>query len=404
MSKFNFIYLALARWDGPYASTAWAIAKELAEDNHVFYIENPFTLKDLITGIGKKDIRRRLPALIFGVNKYKQPIKNKHLIVVTPLAVLPINWLPKNALYRWLNKINNKLIYRAIKSTIKKYELTAHISFNSFNPFYGPHLLKSFKPSLSIYQSVDAIEQSEYLEKHGPYWERNYVAKADFSITTSSKLKEKLLSYHQNIHLVPNAADISLFKTARTDNFQLPDDIKDINGEEKVIGYIGNICHRIDYDLLLEVAKTYGNCKLVMVGPIKANNQILDELIAMNNTIFTGAKPLQELPKYLQRFDCGLIPFLSNKLTASIYPLKINEYLASGTQVVSTSFSEDIKDFESVIHLSNTQDQFVRNVGKALTPPTEEWKAKSLNFVASNNWKNRSNQLLELIKSYQQNG
>ncbi len=141
-----------------------------------------------------------------------------------------------------------------------------------------------------------------------------------------------------------------------------------------------------------------------MVGPIKANNETLNQLKAMENTLFTGAKPLHELPKYLQRFDCGLIPFLSNKLTASIYPLKINEYLASGTQVVSSSFSEDIKDFESVIHLSNTQDEFVKNIEKALLPPTQEWKEKSINFVINNNWENRANQLLELIKSYQQDG
>ena len=112
------------------------------------------------------------------MNKYQKPLKDKNLIVVTPLAILPINWLPNNAIYRWLNKINNKLIYRAVRSTIRKYNLKAYISFNSFNPFYGPHLLKSFKPSLSIYQSVDAIEQSEYLEKHGPYWEKKYVAEA----------------------------------------------------------------------------------------------------------------------------------------------------------------------------------------------------------------------------------
>jgi hypothetical protein len=404
MSKYNFIYLALARWDGPYASTAWAIAKELANNHHVFYIENPFTLKDLITGIGKKDIRRRLPALIFGMNKYQKPLKDKNLIVVTPLAILPINWLPNNAIYRWLNKINNKLIYRAVRSTIRKYNLKAYISFNSFNPFYGPHFMKHFQPSLSIYQSVDAIEQSEYLEKHGPYWEKKYVAEADFSITTSSKLKEKLLSYHQKIHLIPNAADISLFQTARSSNFELPYDIKNISPEQQVIGYIGNICHRLDYELLLAIAKKYSHCKLVMVGPIKANNEVLNQLKAMENTLFTGAKPLQELPKYLQRFDCGLIPFLSNKLTASIYPLKINEYLASGTQVVSSSFSEDIKDFESVIHLSNTQDEFVKNIEKALLPPTQEWKEKSLNFVINNNWENRANQLLELIKSYQQDG
>lgn len=400
MKKYNFIYIALARWDGPYASTAWAIAQELAVEHNVFYIENPYTLKDMAANFTKKYMRKRMLALIFGLSKYHKPFKNKNLIVVTPMVILPINWLKNNSIYRLLNRLNNSLMYLCIKQTISKYKLDSYISFNSFNPFYGLFFPEKFNPTQRIYQSVDAIEQSAYLQKHGTYWENEYVKCSDFTITTSSKLKEKLQAFNNNVHLVPNAADISLFKTVRYKSFNLPDDIKHIGSEKKVIGYIGNICHRIDYALLLKIAKQYSNCILLMVGPLNTENAMLKELKSLKNVIFTGAKPLNELPDYLHRFNCGLIPFLSNKLTASIYPLKINEYLAAGLQVVSTAFSNDIRDFKSIIFLSETADSFVNNIEHALIKPDREWLRKSLLFVSNNTWGNRAEQLTQLINNY----
>jgi glycosyltransferase involved in cell wall biosynthesis len=397
MPQYNFIYMALARWDGPYASTAWAIAQALAKQHHVFYIENPFTIKDAIFGLKEKRMRQRIPALLFGKKKFTSPFPALNLVVITPLAILPINWLPKGPIYNLLNKLNSYLVYRSIKSTLNTYKLANYISFNSFNPFYGIDFPKSFQPKLIIYQSVDAIEQSDYIKKHGPEWEERYVRKADFSVTTSTQLRKKLAVINPDVHLIPNAAEITLFKTAREKVLEKPHELKKLAEDQPIIGYIGNICHRLDYDLLIKLATIYSNYHLVMVGPQKAQHEKVEKLKAMDNVIFTGSKPLKELPNYLQYFTVGIIPFLCNELTTSIYPLKINEYLASGTPVVSTSFSVDIQDFKQVIQLATSADEFIENIAVAAIQKNKEWDKESLSFVAANNWDNRAQQLVELI-------
>ncbi len=172
MNFTHIFYIALAKWDGQYASTAFSIAEEFSNrKKKVFYVENPLTLKDIFKNIYKYEILRRLPALFLGI-KSTYDIK-LNLIAVTPSAVLPINWIPKGNLYNLLSKFNNHLFRKSINKIIKKEKLENYIIFNSFNPFYN-FKSTSTHPKLSIYQSVDDISQSDYIKKHGAYLEKEY--------------------------------------------------------------------------------------------------------------------------------------------------------------------------------------------------------------------------------------
>jgi len=118
------------------------------------------------------------------------------------------------------------------------------------------------------------------------------------------------------------------------------------------------------------------------------------------NVIFTGGKNLYELPAYLQHMDCTLIPFLCNTLTKSIYPLKINEYLAAGKAVVATNFSEDISGFKEDIYLADTEEAFIHQIDAALTPQTDEQIQKRIDCANSNTWTARVSQFWKIIDQY----
>jgi teichuronic acid biosynthesis glycosyltransferase TuaH len=397
MEFSQIIYIALARWDGQYASTAFSIAEELSnQQKKVYYIENPLTLKDILLNINKKEITRRLPALFLGI-KSTYKIK-ENLTAVTPHVVLPINWMPKGGLYNLSAKFNNIIFKKSIKKIIKREKLDDYIIYNSFNPFYYFNSKSAF-PKFSIYQSVDDISQSDYIKKHGAYLEKKYVQSSDLVLTTSSHLKKKLSQYNQNTHLVANAANVKLFNKALD---QVGNEAKLNSNLEKyraVIGYVGNICHRINYQMLIKIADKYPEYLLLMVGPVNANNQELQKLKKHDNVFFTGSKKPSELIPYLKKMDCSIIPFLKNELTKSIYPLKINEYLAAGLPVITTNFSEDIKSFKDVIYLSKNEEQFVDHIHKAIAENNKELIQKRTAFVATNNWENRALQILDIIKN-----
>jgi glycosyltransferase involved in cell wall biosynthesis len=397
MEFSQIIYIALARWDGQYTSTAFSIAKELSnQEKTVYYIENPLTLKDVFINIHKKEITKRLLALFLGINNTTN-IKD-NLIAVIPLSVFPINWMPKGKLYNLFTKFNNILFAKSIQKIIKKEKLKDYIIYNSFNPFYT-FTSKSNPAKLSIYQSVDDISQSDYIKKHGTYLEKKYAQSSDLVFVTSSHLKRKLTEYNKNTHLVANAANIKMF------NKTLKQDENEVNLEasfEKykvIIGYVGNICHRINYQLLLKIVEEYPEYLLLMVGPINARNPEIQRLKKYNNTCFTGSKKPTELIPYLKKMDCAIIPFLKNELTKSIYPLKINEYLAAGLPVITTNFSEDIKSFKDVIYLCDNEEDFIIQIQKSIKENSLDMTKKRIEFVSSNNWTNRTLQILDIIKS-----
>ena len=96
----------------------------------------------------------------------------------------------------------------------------------------------------------------------------------------------------------------------------------------------------------------YPNHTLLLVGPVNSPEPAQIGLDQLLNVLFVGSRPLHELPPLLQYMDVVLIPFQCNTLTESIYPLKINEYLAAGKAVVSSDFSTDIRSFAPLIYLA----------------------------------------------------
>jgi teichuronic acid biosynthesis glycosyltransferase TuaH len=396
--KYDIIFLALPRWDSPYASTAFSLAQELAKHHRVFYFDNPFTWKDIFKGWSKPNIQSRKDSLIRG--KLGIKLLNDQLYVFCSRAILPINFLPKGLFYNFFERINNKLVANTINRLVSEEKVNKYILINSFNPFYFP-LAFIQKPILTIYQSVDNIEKSNYVGKHGTNKEKEIANVADFVITTSSQLTKKLINFSKHVYCIPNAADTQLFNKAQNEIFSKPSEWK-IIGNRKVIIYTGNICHRLDYPMLYDIAKIHSDKVLLMVGPSKNNLYEKVGLQNLPNVVFTGSKKPHELPAYLQHSHCGIIPFLCNELTASIYPLKINEYLASGIPVVSTPFSEDILGFKDIIGIAANKVDFSQLIEEAITNNTELQTKERLKYAMQNTWENRTKTLLNYIDHHLQ--
>jgi glycosyltransferase involved in cell wall biosynthesis len=224
--------------------------------------------------------------------------------------------------------------------------------------------------------------------------------KADFTLVTSSELKNLSARFSKKVYLLPNAANVSLFQKSLKENLPMPEEIRSIPAGRKVICYVGNICHRLDYDLLVKVAKVHHDKILLMVGPFANNNYKTAGMDKMPNVIFAGKKKLDQLPAYLKYSDCCVIPFLCNQLTKSIYPLKINEYLSAGKPVITTNFSEDIRSFKSVIHISDNHAEFVDSIDKAIDNDSPDLQQIRVEYAANNNWTDRAWQFIDIVEKF----
>ena len=395
----DIIILALPRWDGAYSSTAFSLAKEFSKNNRVFYIDNPFTVKDFVFGLGSPQIQSRIPALLFGKKACKKIDRlDGNLIAVTPKLTIPTNFLKEGNLYNRLSAINDYIIFQTIKKLIHDYSVEKFIFINSFNPFYLRHFPEFFKPTLHIYHTVDDISHSKYIKKHGLRLENETIRKADLTFTTSRELKRLKASLSSSIYYLPNAADASLFKSSLYGKFSVPEEIVGI--EKPIIIYTGHIDYRIDYDLLKYLLNRHQDKIFLMVGPISIDKKLLEELNEFSNIIFTEKKDISELPAYLHYANCAIIPFVCNTLTKSIYPLKINEYLAAGKPVVSTAFSEDILDFKDVIEISTSYENFAERIDTTLATDSLAKIDARLHVAESNTWDARIASFWSVVEKY----
>jgi teichuronic acid biosynthesis glycosyltransferase TuaH len=396
--KYDILMIALPRWDGKYSSTSYSLAKELSAVTRVFYFDNPFTIKDLLLNWQTKQIKTRLRAFFLGKNIFKHPDPDyPNLIVVIPPLVLPINWLPQGRLYRFLLRLNDLFLKRAVTKTLNVHYVSDFIYINSFNPFYGNFSVLPYHPKLFVYQTVDNISQSEYIAKHGTYLESEIAKKAHLTIVTSTELKKLMQAYSSNVLLLPNAADISHFNRAVKEKLPRPFELKGIPIDTKIICYVGNICQRLDYELLKRIALENEEKILLLVGPKSIDKYKEVGLEKLTNVIFTGSKFLSDLPSYLKHSHCCIIPFVVNTLTRSIYPLKINEYLAAGKPVVTSDFSEDIRQFSDIAYVSQSHDEFISNISIAIDSDNQDKIFARLNRAAQNDWKARAKDLTDIL-------
>lgn len=392
MNKPAVVIISLTRWDGPYSSTSVSLAKEFSKEARVVYTNNPRTWNDLWSVL-KNPEKRKYFWEYFTLGRFKNNPANANVIVVDPPVTLPINFLSKGKLYNMLLSVNRKIVAKYIKKVLKKTGISDYVLINSFNPFYYHGNI--LRPRVFVYHSVDDIKNSAYISKHGTWMEPEVIKKADFTIVTSLKLKESCQAYTENVYYLPNAADFDLFfKGAR----EKPGLLNGINSD--IILYTGHMDSRVDLDLLESIALSNKDRTVLIVGLVSLNKKSKKRLDDCGNVKFIGQQPLTSLPAFLYSSACGIIPFKKNELTASIYPLKVNEYLATGLPVVSTAFSEDIEQFYPTISIADEPRSFNACIDGEILNDSQEKKIARQEKAKQNTWASRAATFWTILDQY----
>ena len=170
-----------------------------------------------------------------------------------------------------------------------------------------------------------------------------------------------------------------------------------INETQKIIGYVGSIDERLDFDLLKKLAANNPDYDFHFIGRVITTNA--EELKALPNVKFFGAVNPEILPGMMQHFEVGIIPFVKNEFTRNIYPMKVNEYLALGIPVVSTGFAQ-INDLTGFWEIADNEPAFSAKIKEAISNNTEDKKHCRKAKANTNSWEQKSLEFENILMRY----
>lgn len=157
--------------------------------------------------------------------------------------------------------------------------------------------------------------------------------------------------------------------------------------------YVGTLDDRLDVAAMRAVARAWPNGSVVLVGPL-ADRSHLGPVLAEPNVTLHGPVSREEVAALAHAADACLVPHRRTPLTEAMSPLKLYEYLASGTPTVATDL-EPVRRVDGPVLRVPPGGDFVGGLRLALAAgPAAE--ADRRRFIAANSWSARTAEVLAL--------
>jgi glycosyltransferase involved in cell wall biosynthesis len=343
ISGKDILILSTQDWDAlPTRKHHWA-RKLSSRGNRVLYVEQQMHILGWLVDI--KNQYKRIWSWLHG----PQMVSESLWIFTLPIV------LPFFQIFGSVNALNNWLLAPIIMWALRRIGFDSSILW-----IYTPHagsLVGRLGESFVIYECVDDFTAVRGLVRAATVeaLEKDLLRKVDQVIVTHPGLLESKSGSSRRLALVPNGADLRHFALASCQETIPHKEVSEL--PKPVIGFHGWIQYWIDFDLIAYAAKKQPDWSFVFVGPIEPLARV-DKVRKLSNVYFLGKMPYENIPELIAGFDVCINPFILDKLSDTVSPIKLYEYLASGKPVVSVDMPA-AREFSDLIPLVRTCEEFV---------------------------------------------
>jgi len=387
----DIIVIGIQPWDIEIGSNCKNIAIEFARNNRVLYVNAPL---DRISRYKEKNtpkIQHRIKVqkgIETDLVKLQDNLWNLNPVGITE----SINWISSPGLYDFMNKRNNLIFARAIKSAIGRMNFKNIILFNDSSMFQGLYLKEMLQPATYVYYMRDYLTKNPYWGKQGVRLEPELIRKADVVVNNSTLYAKYGQQFNNHSYMVGQGCDVSLFNDVDHEIFPAAD-LASI--PKPIVGYVGFLSsRRLDIQLIDFIARQRPQWNIVLVGPeddvFKSSS-----LHQLANVHFLGSRDSSVLPDYIKGFDICMNPQIVNDATIGNYPRKIDEYLAMGKPTIATA-TEAMEYFKDYAYLGKTHQDYIELIELALAENSDEKQKERRTFALSHTWENN---VLEIYKA-----
>jgi glycosyltransferase involved in cell wall biosynthesis len=389
--EYSFVIYSIIPWDGVWQRPQH-FATRLAKHNKVLYVD-PVGLQHIVAASGNS------PAVVTRINE--------------KLTVLRPQVLPGGKTRSRIIDLNDAIILQAIHTHLGRTEQTKPVLITN-TPLANTMAVK-YPWEAVVYDVIDDFISASWAPSDAADRERELFSRADTVFTGTYSLWEKKQSFHSESEFIPCGVEVDHFTRANDPDRIVPDDIGSL--PKPVFGYFGGLNERLDADLLCELARSYPNGSVVLIGPIFSDFGLSDfsdpwASVLPNpsapgfrlkecpkNIHLLGIRPYEQLPSYLKAFDICLLPYVLNKVTRDIHPVKILEYLAAGRPVVSTPLPDVKRFYSETVSIADSRESFMGCIEKILATESEETVRSRIEFAKEKTWEKMAERMHEKIVS-----
>jgi glycosyltransferase involved in cell wall biosynthesis len=369
----GIVCVGFADWDTDLWTNQHHLLSRLARENTVLFVESLRLRRLQLAGRDLRRILRRLRRGLAG------PRAADGLHVLSPL-VLPLHG------NRAVRAINARLLRALVVHAARRLGLRRPILW-AYVP-QAEALVDALDPSLVVYHCVDDIAAQQGVDAAGfRAAERRFAARADLVLASSPPLAVRMRELSDNVLEAPNVADTDLFAQALQPG--PVDPALDALPGSRIVFTGAVVTTKLDLGLLAELARLRPDWSFALVGPVGPGDPRADvsALEAVPNVHLLGARSYRELPEVLRGAAAAVIPYALNPLTASIFPMKVYEYLAAGLPVAATrlpslagvegvAFADDAAGMAAALDGLLAADTPERRAERSARAAAHSWEAR----------------------------
>jgi glycosyltransferase involved in cell wall biosynthesis len=367
----EIVCVGFADWDTELWTNQHHLMSRLAEDNSVLFIESLGLRRPQLAGRDVKRIVRRVRRGLGGARR-----ATEGLDVLSPL-VLPLHGRPA------VRALNARLLPALVRRATRRLGFEKPILW-AYVP-QAEALLDALQPSLVVYHCVDDIAAQPGVDAESfRAAEARFAARADLVLASAPALADRMRALNDNVLFAPNVADTTAFAAALQDGPRDP--AMEALPHPRIVFTGAVVATKLDVALIVDVATARPDYAFALVGPTGLGDPTTDvsALHAVPNVHLLGGRPHDQLPAVMRAADVGIIPYASNRLTASIFPMKVYEYLAAGLPVVTTALPA-LAGVEEVAAAADAET-FAQALDRALAGDGDEERRDRSAAAAAHSW------------------
>jgi tetratricopeptide (TPR) repeat protein len=215
---------------------------------------------------------------------------------------------------------------------------------------------------------------------------RETFADADMAFANCRPVSEWLEAEGLRNFVVPNGMDIR----RDVEKWERPAGLQHL--KRPIVGYAGNLSHRIDWDLLDAVAEARPDWSFVIIGepPVKGPYR---QIVSKPNVHPLGTIPYETALRHIAHFDVAMIPHAHSALSENMNPLKLYVYRGLGIPVVSSAVA-NLDDLAGDIRIAETADQFIVQLEDAIAQRQRGRTYPPAGLMQAYSWESRAASIL----------